>query len=477
MSFAIIWFRRDLRLADHSALHAALTAGLNPIPVYLHCPEEEQEWAPGSASRTWLRRSIIALEQQLQAKRSRLIIRHGKSLQLLRQLIFETGATAVYWHRQYEPHVIARDAVIKQALRTDGIEVKSFNDRLLVEPWHRLTRQQAPYRVFTPFWRATAEHVTIRKTIPSPKHLPAVAPSISSEGIACLGPSPQPPWDQSFWQHWQPGEIGAHRALDLFIDGALNEYPKSRDFPGFVSTSRLSPHLCFGEIIPSRIIAELEKVRCPANSTMIDSFQRQLGWREFGYYLLYHFPKTPTENLNRQFDALPWVEPTQSVLKAWQQGRTGVPLVDAGMRELWHTGWMHNRVRMIAASYFCKHLRLDWRLGARWFWETLLDADLANNTLGWQWVAGTGADAAPYYRIFNPVIQAERFDPQAKYITHWLPELESLPMNERFAPWQNVQVQAGKFFDYPHRPIVDLHQGRQAALDAYAKIRGKSSEC
>ncbi|WP_143707691.1 cryptochrome/photolyase family protein, partial [Xanthomonas phaseoli] len=274
-----------------------------------------------------------------------------------------------------------------------------------------------------------------------------------------------------FWEHWQPGEAGAHEMLEIFIDGALSGYRENRDRPDRVGTSQLSPHLHFGEIAPWRIASALEAQRTARNGAEIDGYIRQLGWRDFAYHLLHHFPDTTNQNLNPRFAGFDWATVDPVALQAWQRGRTGIPIVDAGMRQLWHTGWMHNRVRMIVASFLCKHLRIHWIEGARWFWDTLVDADLANNTLGWQWVAGTGADAAPYFRVFNPVTQAEKFDPHATYITRWVPELGKLAVKERFAPWLHPLALARFAPEYPRHPIIGLAEGRDAALAAYARSR------
>lgn len=470
MSHAIVWFRRDLRLDDHAALGAAIDAGHVPIPVYIHAPEEEGDWAAGAASRAWLHRALLALQVELRTRGSDLLVRRGGSLETLERIIAETGAVAVYWHRRYEPAVQMRDATVKRALREQGVTAESFNGALLFEPWNLATGQGAPYRVFTPFWRNALTRWSPPTPLAPPQRLPAPPPTLSSDQIE-LGLRPARGWDAGFWEHWRPGPAGADEALEVFVEGALSNYPQGRDRPDRSGTSLLSPHLHFGELTPWRICAELEKHRCAANAAQIDGYIRQLGWREFAHHLLHHFPESVDRNLNPRFDTFAWSTAPEA-LEAWQRGRTGIPIVDAGMRELWHTGWMHSRVRMLVASLLCKHLRVHWRTGARWFWDTLVDADLANNTLGWQWVAGTGADAAPYFRIFNPVTQAQKFDPDARYIARWVPELAGLASQERFAPWLYPQSLARHAPDYPRVPIVDLAQGREAALSAYARTRG-----
>ncbi|UYC13781.1 deoxyribodipyrimidine photo-lyase [Xanthomonas sp. CFBP 8445] len=467
MSYAIVWFRRDLRLHDQPALQAALDAGHTPVPVYLHSPEDEGAWAAGAASRSWLQRSLAALDAQLRERGSRLILRQGPAETALRQVIADCGAVAVYWNRRYEPATQPRDARLKRALREQGLEVHSHNSALLFEPWQLATQQGGPYKVFTPFWRSALSHWQVPALQPAPKTLPPPPAGLQSLPLERLGLAPALDWDRGFWEVWQPGEAGAHEALDVFVDGALRDYLDGRDRPDQVGTSRLSPHLHFGEIAPWHIVATLERHRRAATAAAIDGYIRQLGWRDFAHHLLHHFPDTPEHNLNPRFERFRWAKPDAAQLHAWQRGRTGVPIVDAGLRELWHTGWMHNRVRMIVASYLCKHLRVHWCEGARWFWDTLVDADLANNTLGWQWVAGTGADAAPYFRVFNPVTQAQKFDPKSDYIARWVPELAALPVADRFAPWQAPQRLARAAPQYPRQPIVDLAAGRDAALAAY----------
>lgn len=467
MRHALVWFRQDLRLDDNPALHAALQAGYAPVPVYVHAPDEEGEWAPGAASQSWLHRSLQALGEDLRARGSRLLLRCGPSDSALSGLIEETGAAAVFWNRKYEPATQPRDAALKKRLLGRGLHVESFNGALLFEPWELATQQGGPYKVFTPFWRNAQARLRLSTAQPAPANLPLVPAELSSEPLDALRLAPALGWDRGFWEKWRPGEQGAHEALEVFIDGALRRYLTDRDRPDRIGTSLLSPHLHFGEISPWRVVAELQRSRTAANATDMDGYVRELGWREFAYHLLHYFPQTATQNLNPRFDHFQWAKDNAAQLQAWQQGRTGVPIVDAGMRELWHTGYMHNRVRMIVASWLTKHMRQHWLHGARWFWDTLVDADLANNTLGWQWVAGTGADASPYFRVFNPVTQARKFDPEARYISRWVPELAELPVNARFEPWLHRELVAKLAPGYPRKPMVDLALGRDAALAAY----------
>ena len=474
VAHAIVWMRNDLRLRDNPALQAAIQHGLDPIPVYIHSPEEEGEWACGPAACEWLRHSLAALQSQLQARGSNLILRRGACADVLQGLVDQLAIKAIFWNRKFES--AARDAAIKSRFRQQGLHVASFHANTLLQPHQLLNRQDKPFRVFTPFWRAAMESLSLPQLSPAPDRLPALPAAISAEDIAsCLGNKPSIPWDRSFWDEWQPGEEGAWQALHRFIDEAVSQYHQQRDFPDRRGTSRLSPHLRFGEVSPARVYAQIQARSAILPCKDSEAYIRQLGWREFGYYLLYHFPFSSMRNLDRRFDSFAWEKPQPALLTAWQRGRTGVPIIDAGMRELWQTGWMHNRVRMITASYLCKHLRIHWIHGARWFWETLVDADLANNTLGWQWVAGTGVDAAPYFRVFNPLLQAERFDSKAAYIVRWLPELAPLPLQQRFAPWKDPEQLKRVAPRYPSQPIIDLDRGRQAALDAYAKISRSAS--
>ncbi|MFT3806430.1 cryptochrome/photolyase family protein [Arenimonas sp.] len=476
MPSVIVWFRRDLRLADNPALTAALESGHSIVPVYIHALNEEKPWQPGAASSAWLHRSLLALDQDLRQRGSRLILRSGDSLKELETLAEQTQAEAVYWNRLYEPACIARDTRVKDALKRRGLQVESFNAALLAEPWTLATGTGGPYRVFTPFWKNLSQRLGSPSPDRPPERLVAPPERLISQALADLNLQPAPPqpaWDEGFWEKWQPGEGGAREALDVFVDGAVHGYGQQRDFPDRIGTSLLSPHLHFGEISPRQILARLRSEHWPARTEPdVAHYLRELGWREFSHHLLYHFPQTSENNLNPRFDDFRWAPVNPETLAAWQQGRTGVPIVDAGMRELWRTGWMHNRVRMIVASFLCKNLRYHWSHGARWFWDTLVDADLANNTQGWQWTAGTGADAAPYFRIFNPVTQAQRFDSAGKYVRRWVPELANLPDKALFAPWELPAATLAELApDYPSQPLVDLKASREQALAAYSTSR------
>lgn len=467
MTTALLWFRRDLRLADNPALLAALAGCERVIPVYIDTPEDAPN---GAASRWWLHHSLAALDGELQRRGSRLLLRRGPALEVLRALIGTTGATHIYWNRVYEPALVARDSTIKQALRSHGIHVASSNALLLNEPWQLLKADGTPYRVFTPYWNAAQKRGFDLALHAAPHALPPVAPQWRGEPLAALQLLPRIRWDSGLATHWQPGEAGAAEHLSAFLEQAIGHYAVERDRPDHAGTASLSPHLHFGEISPRRLLTlaqqHLSAQRHAGLTQNTESWLRQLLWREFAHQLLHHYPHTASRPLDARFERFPWRHDYREDLIAWQRGNTGIPIVDAGMRELWHTGWMHNRVRMVVASFLTKNLLIPWQEGAAWFNDTLVDADLANNTLGWQWVAGCGADAAPYFRIFNPVSQGEKFDPQGNYVRRWLPELSYLPERYIHQPWNAPQPPA------PYAPpLVDLKASRQRALAAYASIK------
>jgi deoxyribodipyrimidine photo-lyase len=389
----------------------------------------------------------------------------------------ECSATEIYWNRLYDPAIVARDTRLEAELRASGLHCESFNSTLFFEPGDIRTGQGGPYRVFTPFWRTCQQQLDqLPGPVPAPQRIPAPAVTITSVAVDELDLLPRVEWDAGLQSNWTPGEAGALDRLETFCNTALDHYVSGRDRPDQACTSRLSPHLHFGELGPRQCLAAVRNALLDHESARnaAESFLRQLGWREFAHHLLHHYPATTHAPLDARFERFPW-EPNRQWQDAWQRGRTGFPIVDAGMRELWATGWMHNRVRMIVASLLTKNLRQHWLEGARWFWDTLVDASLANNTLGWQWTAGCGADAAPYFRIFNPVLQAERYDPQRTYIRRWVPELARLPDNYLHRPWQApatalaaARVSLGR--DYP-LPIVGLPASRDLALRGYAAVR------
>lgn len=475
---SIVWFRQDLRLDDNPALAAAVARGGPVVPVFIWAPQEEGDWSYGAASRWWLHHSLKALDKSLRAFRSRLIYRKGESLAQLADLIRKTGANAVFWNRRYEPAAFARDAAIKQALRKQGITVESFNNSLLYEPWNIRTREDKPYQVFTPFWKACMSMPEPDAPVPEPTQIPSPRSWPESCLIGDFKLLPDVNWAEEIHRSWAPGEAGSRHAFNRFIGDVVRRYDTDRNRPAVHGSSRLSPYLHWGEISVRRIWHEISEIaEQSSNHDMAHhakSYLRELGWREFAHHLLHHFPHTSDQPLREDFRRFPWRRDGKS-LRAWQRGRTGYPIVDAGMRELWRTGWMHNRVRMIVASFLVKDLLLPWQQGAKWFWDTLVDASLANNTLGWQWAAGCGADAAPYFRIFNPVLQGSKFDPDGEYVRRWVPELSPLPAKWIHKPFDappsvlsDAGIALGKV--YP-RLVVDHAEARNRALAAFAEIR------
>jgi deoxyribodipyrimidine photo-lyase len=476
VSTALVWFRRDLRLADNAALKAAVESFDRVIALYIHAPEEDAPWQPGGATRWWLHHSLAALAADLGRLGSGLLLVTGPTQATLMSLVREYEADAVFWNRLYEPRAVERDTTIKQALKDAGVIAVSHPGNLLFEPWQPNTQAGDPYRVFTPFWRWCRGRLPDQAPLAGPEPGQGLVAPRGGTTLDALGLLPAVPWDVGFHEIWKPGETGAREQLGQFAADAVSHYDTRRDHPSVAGTSRLSPHLHFGEIGPRQVLWSLRALLggSPETGSALEAPQRdverflsEIGWREFAHHLLFHYPDTPEQPLNPRFAHFPWRQDYEQDLEAWQRGRTGIPIVDAGMRELWATGWMHNRVRMVVASFLTKNLRVPWGRGARWFWDTLVDADLASNTMGWQWVAGTGADAAPYYRIFNPVRQAARFDPEGIYIQRWVPELRGQPPAVCHAPWEHGSPPNG----YP-TPRVDLKRSRQAALEAYQGIRG-----
>jgi deoxyribodipyrimidine photo-lyase len=472
----LVWLRNDLRVTDNPALNAAALRG-PVLPVFVWAPEEEAPWAPGAASRWWLHHSLTALSAELESLGLPLVVRAGSSLDTLRGLVKESGASAVYWNRRYEPAVIARDTRIKAALQQDGLEVTSFNGSLLIEPHEVRTKEGNPFQVFTPFWKAArqAKEVAAPASMPKGAREPRKPPK--SNRIDALALLPTIPWDGGLGDTWTPGSAGARAALGGFLEAGLAGYKTDRDRPAIVGTSRMSPYLRHGELSPREVLHAVESLAAgePHAAVGAECYIRELYWREFGYHLLFHFPQTAEEPLRERFKAFPWRHDARQ-LRAWQRGLTGYPLVDAGMRELWRTGWMHNRVRMNVASFLVKHLLLPWQEGAQWFWDTLVDADLANNTLGWQWAGGCGADAAPYFRVFNPILQSRKFDPKGDYIREYVPEIRGLSAEHIHTPWEAPQhacaaagIRVG--VDYP-APMVDHPAARARALVAFDTIKG-----
>jgi deoxyribodipyrimidine photo-lyase len=465
----LMWFRLDLRLADNPGLNAAVDTGLPVVPVFIWPQEEDSGLVPGAASRWWLHQSLLNLDESLRAKGSRLIVRRGAAAETLMSLASETNARRVFCNRVYESAALERDSAVEAFLKTRGISLESFNGSLLFEPGAIQTTTGGAFQVFTPFWRAVWNaHGELRSPVRAPAAIPSPAQWPSSLAVAELELEAKIDWAAGMRGAWTPGEETALRRLRAFAKSGLGDYEEERDRPDHDGTSRLSPHLHFGEVSPVQIWSAL------AEEAGSESYLRQLAWREFSYHLLCAYPKTVTEPFNAQFRSFPW-QANARRLKAWQEGRTGYPFVDAGMRQLWATGWLHNRARMVVASFLVKHLLVPWQDGAAWFLDTLVDADLANNTMGWQWVAGCGVDAAPYFRIFNPVLQGEKFDPDGEYVRKWVPELRGLPAQWIHQPWAAPPLAlaaAGVVLGetYP-RPLVDHAQARAAALAAFEEMK------
>ncbi|MCF8462994.1 MAG: DNA photolyase family protein [Rickettsiaceae bacterium] len=464
----LVWFRQDLRLIDNPALYYAASAG-EVVPIYIIDENENK----GAASNCWLYHSLESLNKSLQDK---LNIFHANPLEIIQKLIQDYKITAVYWNRCYEPDSIARDSEIKNYLQEIGIECKTFNASLLWEPWNVLKDDKTSYKVFTPYYRnGCLRKESPRQPLPKPDNL-ILADNKYQYDLSALQKFSSKNWSLKIMQHWEVGEEKAQQKLYDFIDNGLDNYKEGRNFPHLKNTSSLSPYLHFGEISPNimwHAVKMAEESRGIDNKD-VDHFLSELGWREFSYYLLYHFPHLPKQNFQSKFDNFPW-EHNEALFDAWKRGGTGYPMVDAGMRQLWQTGYMHNRVRMIVGSFLVKNLLIDWRKGQDWFWDCLVDADLASNSAGWQWIAGSGADAAPYFRIFNPVTQGEKFDANGDYTRHFIPELANLPKEYLFNPYKapdHILIQAGiKLGETYPKPIISIDGSRERALLAYKNLQ------
>ena len=464
----IVWFRRNLRFADNAALTAATESKQPVIPLYVLTDEDT-----GGASRWWLHHSLASLDRELRRLGSGLVIRSGAAPDVLEELVEETGANAVFFSRRYEPASRAEETALEEALEPSA-EIHAFDDSLLHHPEVVKTQAGTPFRVFTPFWKAASSLGEPPPAAASPDSLELAPDLPDSESLDELALLPrQPDWAQGLRDTWQPGEPGALNRLDE-LEAVVRDYAERRDRPDLDATSRLSAHLHFGEISVRQVWHAVRGFEARLRASKgAESLLRQLYWRDFSTYLLYHLPKLPSEPLREEFNAFPWSD-DEDLLRAWQKGQTGYPIVDAGMRQLWETGWMHNRVRMIVASFLVKDLLIPWQQGADWFLDTLVDADLANNSASWQWVAGCGTDAAPYFRIFNPVLQGKKFDPDGNYVRHWVPEIAGLPDAVIHEPWKAKALDAAGIRlgeDYPE-PIVDHGAARDEALAAYQAIRG-----
>ena len=452
VSPTLVWFRDDLRLHDHPALHVAVERGGPVIALYVLDEESPGVRPLGGAAKWWLHHSLLSLADSLEELGGALVLRRGRAEDIVPGVAQQAGAELVVWNRRYGGAEREIDARIKQSLLDGGLEAHSLPGSLLTEPWQIQTGQGEAYRVYTPFANAcqsSFQHEPPRAPLPAPDALArgSKATALDSDTLDSWGLLPtRPDWAEGLREEWTPGERGAHELLEAFLDGTVTDYKNDRDRPDLVGTSRLSPHLRWGEISSAQAWHALDGLTGEGAAT----FRRELLWREFAWHTLYSFPELHTRPWRESYEAFPWPELDHDALAAWQRGNTGIPIVDAGMRELWRTGSMHNRIRMVTASFLTKHLLTDWRRGEEWFWDTLVDADQASNPFNWQWVAGSGVDAAPYFRVFNPERQAERFDPHGAYVHRWVPEAGSEA--------------------YP-APIVGLKEGREAALAAWREVR------
>lgn len=466
---ALVWFRRDLRLADNPALNAAVRSGRPLLMVFIRESDPAARLSMGAAADWWLHHSLKALAESIEKLGGTLVLREGEAETLIPELARQSGAAEVYWNRLDWPWLDARDDRIARALEAEGRRPRGFRTATLVAPGGLLNGSGRPYKVFTPFWRAALKTLDPACPQPAPERIAAADP-VGSEALDDWNLLPRnPDWASNFSARWTPGEAMARRQLEAFSGERLNGYKARRDRPDLFGTSRLSPHIGWGEISLRTIWhrARLQAERGHAYGDA-EKFLAEIGWRDFAYYLVHHFGDLRTENFDSRFDRFPWRD-NGAGLKAWQRGRTGVPMVDAAMRELWSTGWMHNRARMVAASYLVKHIGCDWRAGMAWFEDTLVDADPLVNAVSWQWVAGSGADASPYFRIFNPATQGRTFDPDGRYVRRWVPEVADLPTRHIHAPWE-----AATHTGYP-RPVADLGTGREAALAAFEQMKRDSA--
>ena len=469
---SLVWLRDDLRLDDNPALAEAAKLGKPMTVVYVLDEESDGVRPLGGAARWWLHHSLAALAGDLEARGSRLVLRQGAAGQVIPELATETKAGHLFWNRRYGRPERDIDAGLKDWAGENGLQAASFQANLLFEPWTIRTGAGGPYKVYSPFWRACLASQEIRDPLDVPDRLPGPAasgrglPRSDEPGSWNLLPS-SPDWSGGLAETWEPVEKGALQRLEDFLDGPIEEYGTGRNIPGAEGTSRLSPHLRFGEVSPFRVWREIRRRHPRKVPADVGIFRSELGWREFNWHLLYHNPDLATRNFRPAFDNFGWASPSRQEIAAWQQGNTGYPLVDAGMRQLWQTGWMHNRVRMAAASFLVKNLLTDWRIGEEWFWDTLVDADAANNPANWQWVAGAGADASPYYRIFNPVAQSRKFDADGSYLRAFIPELRALTGKAIHEPWTAASDESQA---YPQR-LVDLAESRERALDAYQRLK------
>ncbi|WP_159802541.1 cryptochrome/photolyase family protein [Arthrobacter zhaoguopingii] len=459
MAVTLVWLRDDLRLADNPALHEAASRGGEVVVVYILDEETPGIRPLGGASRWWLHHSLTALAESLESVGVPLVLRRGPAGTVLPALIGETGAEAVLWNRRYGLAERELDASLKAECTASGLLAESFQANLLFEPWQVRTGAGEPFRVFSPFWRACLREPEPRQPLPAPERL--TGPAVRSDALGEWGLLPTPDWAQGLRETWVPGEAGATARLADFFDSLVEGYATNRDLPAVDGTSRLSPYLRHGEISPFTVWHAAQARRSGPLAEDIRSYLSEIGWREFCWQLLYFNPELATVNYRPEFNAFAWESDTGAELNAWQRGRTGYPMIDAGMRQMWQIGWMHNRVRMATGSFLIKNLMIDWRVGEQFFWDALVDADAASNAANWQWVAGSGADASPYFRIFNPVTQAKKFDPDGGYVLRYVPELADA--ENLHEPWKGAAP------GYP-APVVDLAESRQRALAAFKAL-------
>ena len=472
---AIVWFRRDLRIHDNQALIEACESGKPAIFLYILDETADEPRPMGAAQRWWLHHSLASLSADLRKIGGTLLLRSGKTANAIENILQETGSDWVLWNRRYDPAGIAADTDLKNSLNGRGVRAVSYAGQLLHEPTQVRTLAGGPFKVYTPFWKAFSGFPEPRPPFEAPKALNGYRGPLASDNLDDWKLLPtEPDWAGGMREEWTPGEAGAHRRLTDFLETSIENYADGRNVPGVQSTSKLSPHLALGEVTPFQIWDATRRLAQGIPPRDVEVFRKEVVWREFAHHLLFQFPKLATENFNGSFDAFPW-RSRPDLLGAWKRGQTGYPIVDAGMRQLWQTGWMHIRVRMIAASFLIKDLMTDWRVGEQWFWDTLVDACPANNPASWQWVAGSGADAAPYYRVFNPVLQGEKFDANGDYVRQFVPEIANLPNAFVHRPWAapaHELERAGVVLGatYPN-PVVDHGQARDHALAAYKALR------
>lgn len=477
-SATIVLFSNTLRLADNAALSVAVSGGGPVVPVYVFDEQSPKARPLGAASKWWLLQSLRALRDDLRACGSNLVVRSGNTTDCITELAVKIGAARVFVTRGYTPAAAATEQSLHETLAAMNIECRRFGGHLLLEPEVVRTKTGNPYTVFTPFWRTACELIDDTAPLPAPDGIPAPTAWPQSDAIGSLGLEPKPGyWAEPIAAHWQPGEVAARSRLMEFLSGSVQTYKQARDFPATDATSSLSPHLAFGEISPRTLWYEAKK-HITADDTIASGgmhFLRELGWREFSTHLLFNFPDMQTQPMRKQFNKFPWGEGESEQMRAWQKGQTGFPIVDAGMRQLWQLGWMHNRVRMIVASFLVKDLLWHWREGEAWFWDTLVDADFANNIASWQWVAGCGADASPYFRIFNPTTQGEKFDKAGNYVRRFVPELANMPDKyihcPSAAPEEVLKTAGIKLGETYPAPIIDRQKARAEALAALASIK------